>query len=32
VDGNIDTGEGMERLLEKIGGLQAKAAAATAGR
>ena len=32
VDGNIDTGESIERLLEKIGGLQARAAAATAGR
>lgn len=32
VDGNIDTGESVERLLEKIGGLQTRAAAATAGR
>jgi len=32
VDGNIDTGESVEKLLEKIGGLQTKAAAATAGR
>jgi DNA-binding NtrC family response regulator len=32
VDGNIDTGESIERLLEKIGGLQVRAAAATAGR
>ena len=28
VDGNIDTGESMERLLEKIGAVQTKAAAA----
>ncbi len=28
VDGNIDTGEGIEKLLEKIGGAQGKAAAA----
>src|SRR5258708_7471160 len=32
VDGNIDTGESIEKLLGKIGGLQTKAAAATAGR
>ncbi len=34
VDGNIDTGESMEKLLEKIGGMQMKtaAAAAAAGR
>ena len=32
VDGNIDTGESMERLLEKIGGLQVRAAVASAGR
>jgi DNA-binding NtrC family response regulator len=28
VDGNIDTGEGVEKLIEKIGGGQGKAAAA----
>src|SRR6266852_852860 len=32
VDGNIDTGDSIERLLEKIGGLRARAATATAGR
>jgi len=32
VDGNVDTGESVEKLLEKIGGPQTKAAAATAGR
>jgi len=32
VDGNIDTGESIERLMEKIGGLPVRAAAATAGR
>ena len=32
VDGNIDTGESMEKLLEKIGGLQTRTAAAAAGR
>jgi DNA-binding NtrC family response regulator len=32
VDGNTDTGESIERLLEKIGGLQGKAVAAVAGR
>jgi hypothetical protein len=32
VDGNIDTGESVEKLLQKIGGPQTKAAAATAGR
>ena len=32
VDGNTDTGEDMERLIAKIGGLPAKAAAAGAGR
>jgi hypothetical protein len=32
VDGNIDTGESIEKLLEKIGVLQTKTAAATAGR
>jgi DNA-binding NtrC family response regulator len=32
VDGNIDTGDSIERLLEKIGGLQAKASAAASGR
>jgi DNA-binding NtrC family response regulator len=32
VDGNIDTGESVEKLLQKIGGLQTKTAAATAGR
>lgn len=32
VDGNIDTGESIEKLLEKIGGAQGKAAAAGAGR
>jgi len=32
VDGNIDTGETIEKLLEKIGGLQTKTAAAAAGR
>jgi DNA-binding NtrC family response regulator len=32
VDGNIDTGDSIERLLEKIGGLQVRATAATAGR
>jgi DNA-binding NtrC family response regulator len=32
VDGNIDTGESMERLLEKIGSLQTRVAAAAAGR
>lgn len=28
VDGNIDTGEGIEKLIERIGGSQAKAVAA----
>lgn len=32
VDGNIDTGEGIEKLIEKIGNAQGKAAAASAGR
>jgi len=32
VDGNIDTGESVEKLLQKIGGPQTKVAAATAGR
>ncbi len=32
VDANIDTGESMERWIEKIGGLQTKTAAAAAGR
>jgi DNA-binding NtrC family response regulator len=32
VDAHIDTGESMERLLEKIGSLQTKTAAAAAGR
>ena len=32
VDGNIDTGESIEKLLEKIGGLQTRTAAAAAGR
>jgi len=32
VDGNIDTGESMERLLEKINAPQTKTAAAAAGR
>lgn len=32
VDGNTDTGDSIERLLEKIGGLQTKTAAAAAGR
>jgi DNA-binding NtrC family response regulator len=32
VDGNIDTGDSIERLLEKIDGLQVRATAATAGR
>ncbi len=32
VDGNIDTGEGIEKLIEKIGSAQGKAAAAGAGR
>src|SRR5258708_472161 len=32
VDGSIDTGESIEKLLEKIGGVQSKAAAAGAGR
>lgn len=32
VDGNTDTGEGMERLIAKIGTAPAKAAAAGAGR
>ena len=32
VDGNIDTGESMERLLEKIGSVRTKTAAAVAGR
>jgi DNA-binding NtrC family response regulator len=32
VDGNIDTGEGIEKLIEKIGGVQGKASAAGAGR
>ena len=32
VDGNTDTGDSIERLLEKIGGLQVRAVAATAGR
>jgi DNA-binding NtrC family response regulator len=32
VDGNIDTGERIERLLEKIGAFPAKVAAAAAGR
>ena len=32
VDGNIDTGESFERLLEKISALQTKTAAAAAGR
>ena len=32
VDGNTDTGDSIERLLEKIGGPQVRAGAATAGR
>ncbi len=32
VDGNIDTGESFERLLEKIGSVRTKTAAAVAGR
>ena len=32
VDGNIDTGESIEKLLEKIGRLQTRTAAAAAGR
>jgi DNA-binding NtrC family response regulator len=32
VDGSIDTGESIEKLLEKIGGLQTRTAAAAAGR
>lgn len=32
VDGNIDTGEGIEKLIERIGAGQGKAAAAGAGR
>jgi DNA-binding NtrC family response regulator len=32
VDGNIDTGESLEKLLEKISGLQTKTVAAAAGR
>ena len=32
VDGNIDTGDSIERLLEKIDGLRVRATAATAGR
>jgi DNA-binding NtrC family response regulator len=32
VDGNIDTGESIEKLIEKIGAAQGKAAAVAAGR
>jgi DNA-binding NtrC family response regulator len=32
VNGNIDTGEGAEKLIEKIGGGQARGAAASAGK
>ena len=32
VDGNTDTGDSIERLLEKIGGLQTKTSVAAAGR
>jgi DNA-binding NtrC family response regulator len=32
VDGNIDTGESIEKLVEKIGAVQGKAAGASAGR
>jgi DNA-binding NtrC family response regulator len=32
VDGNIDTGEGIEKLLEKIGRLHTRTSAAAAGR
>jgi DNA-binding NtrC family response regulator len=32
VDGNIDTGESIEKLIEKIGSVQGKAAGAVAGR
>lgn len=32
VDGNTDTGEGVEKLIEKIGGGQARGAAASAGK
>ena len=32
VDGNIDTGESIDRLIEKMGSVQGKAASAVAGR